>query len=372
MNVLIVTGIFPPDHGGPASYVPTIATELTKLGHNVIQVITLSDTLEHPHQYPFPVLRLARNQSRLLRMIKTIRAVHSFAKNADVVYVNGLVLESVIATKILCKRPFVVKVVGDLIWERASQQEFSNVNLDDFQTLKLPLKWRALRKLQAWYIDQADNIIVPSNYLAKIVSGWGVSAKKITTILNAVQLHSLDTPATPIADVVTVARLVPWKGLDILIDVCARNHWQLNIVGDGPDRATLEALANKLSAQVTFVGHVSKSQVSHEIRKAKVFVLNSSYEGLPHVVLEAKAANVPVVATAVGGTPDTITHGIDGWLVKFGDKSELATTIEMVLSDEELRKVTVKVAKANAERKFSFTEMITKTTQTLISVSGKK
>lgn len=372
MNVLIVTGIFPPDHGGPASYVPTIATELTGLGHNVIQVVTLSDSIAHTQQYPFPVLRLARNQNRILRMIKTISTIYSLAKHADVVYVNGLVLESVIATRILRKRPFVVKVVGDLIWERASQQELANTNLDDFQTVHLPIKWQLLRKLQSWYINQADNIIVPSSYLARIVSGWGVSAEKITTILNAVKLHTLDAPSVPSVDVVTVARLVPWKGLDILIEVCAKNQWQLNIVGDGPDRAMLESLANKLNAQVRFVGHVTKSQVAHEIRKAKVFVLNSSYEGLPHVVLEAKAAGVPVVATAVGGTPDTIMHGIDGWLVQFGDRTELTRTLEMVLSNEELRKVTAENAKSNAEKKFSYHEMITKTTQILLSVSGEK
>ena len=65
---------------------------------------------------------------------------------------------------------------------------------------------------------------------------------------------------------------------------------------------------------IKFVGHVSSSQVHHYLTCAKVFVLNSSYEGLPHVVLEAFAAYTPVVATSVGGTPEIITSGTNGLL----------------------------------------------------------
>jgi glycosyltransferase involved in cell wall biosynthesis len=66
-------------------------------------------------------------------------------------------------------------------------------------------------------------------------------------------------------------------------------------------------------------------------------VLNSTYEGLPHVVLEAFAAGTPVLATRVGGTPEAVAHGVSGWLIPSGDEAELGRAIRLLLEDSALR-----------------------------------
>lgn len=371
MKVLVVTGIFPPDTGGPASYVPAISRGLRDLGHEIVAVVTLSDKVDHDDScYGFTVARLLRARFRPIRWIQTILLIRRFARLADVVYLNGLVLEGILATKVLGRRPVVIKVVGDLIWEKARNANISTLELDDFQTTKLPLYWNILRWLQRWYTARADAIITPSQYLATIVRGWGVDVARVRTLYNAIDVpHDIYNPSLKKYDLVTVARLVPWKGISTLIEVAAVHGWSLRIVGDGPLFGELEALARQLSTRVSFAGHVAPEQVPNEIRSARLFVLNSSYEGLPHVVLEAKAVGVAVLATDAGGTPETIHHGADGWLSPVGDRTALAAGIGLLLGNDAERIRLAEAGRRQVVENFSFSTLTRATAAVLERVS---
>ena len=121
MNLLMITGIFPPDIGGPATYVPTMAGELVKRGHK-ITVVTLSDSLDHDdHSYIFPVRRIRRGLFKPLRLLLTVLRILRDGRNAQVLYVNGLYLEAVIANYLL-RKPMVQKIVGDWAWERSTNK----------------------------------------------------------------------------------------------------------------------------------------------------------------------------------------------------------------------------------------------------------
>jgi glycosyltransferase involved in cell wall biosynthesis len=335
MRILLVTGIFPPDHGGPASYVPMIASELHRRNHEIVAIVTLSDRADG-ERYDFPVIRLPRALWRPLRVIKTISTILRHARRADVTYLNGLVLEGIIATRFVGRGRVVVKVVGDLIWEKARNARAVLLDLDQFQRARLPLRWRILRRLQGLYTGVADTIIVPSAYLGGVVRGWGVDPAKIRVVHNAVPLPP-PGPLSPLYDLITIARLVPWKGLAELIDVVAANAWSLRVVGGGPLMAELTRRAAASGANVSFAGHVPADRVGEELRSAHLFVLNSSYEGLPHIVLEARAAGVPVIATAAGGTGEIMRHGVDGWVVPVGNREVLTEAIRHLLSHPELR-----------------------------------
>lgn len=366
MRILIVTGIFPPDHGGPASYVPAIAPGLQAAGHQIVAVVTLSDRLDHDDSaYGFTVVRLPRARFRPLRWLQTVLAVRRLAASADVVYLNGLVLEGIIATKLLGRRAVVVKVVGDLIWEKARNQRATSLSIDAFQGAKLPLRWRLLRRLQGWYTGLADAVITPSRYLAGIVGCWGIAPTRLRVVYNAVELPPATAVTAAQADIVTVARLVPWKGLGDLITVVAENSWSLRIVGDGPLRDELESQARALHANVTFRGQVPAVRVPEEIRGGRLFVLFSSYEGLPHIVLEAKAAGVAVIASAAGGTPEAINHGVDGWLVPVGDRRALTAAIARLLGDDEQRRTLAKQGCSSIGERFSHERMVRDTASVL-------
>lgn len=337
-----------------------MARGLQRLGHHIVAVITLSDGLNHDDRdLGYPVLRLPRFRSRPLRWIQTLRCIRCAARRADVVYLNGLVLEGVLATKVVGHRPVVIKVVGDLIWEKARNNGATSMELDIFQTARLSVRWRLLRRLQAWYTSRADAVIVPSSYLANIVQGWGVDEAHIHILTNAVSLPQRE-PSTrpPCYDLVTVARLVPWKGLSVLVRLAGEHGWSLRIVGDGPMRSELETLATTCAARVSFAGHVPREQIPDEIRGARLFVLNSSYEGLPHVVLEAKAAGVAVLATDAGGTPEIIRHGLNGWLTPVGSTSALTEGIKHLLANELDRKRLAEAGWHQIAEEYSFDSLV--------------
>ena len=370
MRVLIVTGIFPPDVGGPASYVPAMAAALTQRGHQVLGVVTLTDSPQDDRGRPYPVIRIARHQNRLLRRARVIWQVFRLARTADVVFLNGLVLEGIVAAKLLRRRRVVVKVVGDLIWERARAAGATTLNLDEFQHARLPLWWRLLRRLQSAYMTMADLVITPSRYLEGITRGWGCAPARTLTIYNACDASIDRRPAHPDKDLVTVGRLVAWKGLGELVELAAVAGWTLDIAGDGPLRAQLEEQIRQLGdagRRIRLLGALPKEQIPEAMRSARIFVLNSSYEGLPHVVLEAKAAGVPVIATAAGGTHEIVTNDQDGVLVPVGSTADLKRAVTELLADAGRRRRLVAAAQAQVE-KLSFDRMVSATEAALLPV----
>jgi glycosyltransferase involved in cell wall biosynthesis len=363
MRILIITGIYPPDIGGPAVYVPRIAARLAAR-HGIVGVVTLTDGPADDSRSPFPVLRLARRHWRPLRWLRTILAIARAARGADVVYANGLLLETVVATRLLTRRAVVAKIVGDLIWERARNAGLG-LELEAFQVADLPAKWRVLRWLQGAYLRSCDRVIVPSRFLAGIVSGWGVTPSRIAVVMNSAE--SLAAAADPPIrhDIVTVARLGPWKGVAPLIAIAARRGWRLLVIGDGPLRDELQRTADSLGAAATFAGSVPQAEVAELMRSARVFVLNSTYEGLPHIVLEAKQAGLPVVATAVGGTPEVIEDGTDGILVPAGRDEALEAAVAGLLDDPERARALVAAGLSQIAARFSVEAMVDATERVL-------
>src|SRR5262245_15822312 len=220
LRVCIITGIFPPDIGGPATYVPHIAAALAERGHS-ITVLTLSDCLEHDDsQYGFRVMRLPRRMSKPWRWLRTVREILRLGQDADVLFVNGLAIEAVLANLWLGK-PMVQKVVGDLAWERATNRGWVQEGFEEFQKRRYGLRVESLKALRAWWTRRASKVIVPSRYLAGWVMQWGVPEEKMTVIYNAVEPFDRVRPAvvplrTPLK-VVAVGRLVPWKGVDRVV-----------------------------------------------------------------------------------------------------------------------------------------------------------
>ena len=326
MKILVITPIFPPDIGGPASYVPAVSASLVEKGH-AVTVLTLSDLLTHDDSgYRFPVIRILRPAARVMRMLQTIALIVRQGRTADVLFVNGLALEAAMAN-LLLRKPLVQKIVGDLAWERAATFSAVTDRLDDFQNKTYGMKIEGLKSLRTFWVKRSSVIITPSNYLKKIVSGWGIPEKKITVIYNAVdeEIEKADGKQSDLPPairgskkIVTAGRLVPWKGFAGLIDVMEFFPGvQLIIAGEGPEREPLQRRINdkKLENRVSLAGNLSRQNLLALLTNADLFVLNSTYEGLPHIVLEALRSRVPVVATDVGGTGELIQHEYNGLLI---------------------------------------------------------
>ncbi len=373
MNLLLVTGIFPPDRGGPASYVPRIAEALTAAGHRV-EVICLSDRMEHDDTgYRFGVLRLRRRLFWLARVVLTTFTIWRAALRSDLVYVNGLGAEAAIAA-FLAGRRTVHKIVGDYAWERAVGRGWFAGTLDEYQTARKSVVLRALDLIRTFPLRLASQIIVPSRYLRRIVEGWSIGDGKVRVIYNSSETGpaagGLPLPEWRGTTLITVCRLVWWKGVDVLIrQLPLLPDTRLVIAGDGHLRAELEALARTLGAadRVLFLGDVPHREVRNYLEQADAFVLNSTYEGLPHSVLEAMVAGVPVIATDAGGTGEVVEHNVTGLLIPIGDAEALTAAIERLRREPALGPQLAAEAARQLATRFDPAAMIADTESVLLA-----
>ena len=153
--------------------------------------------------------------------------------------------------------------------------------------------------------------------------------------------------------VVTVGRLIPLKQIDLLIEAVSQlENVGLVVVGDGPEREGLEELARCLGIvdRVHFAGIRSKETMFSFLCACDLFVLNSTHEGFPYVLLEAMSLGLPVLATGVGGTPELVHDGQNGLLIAPNANGALANTLARLVTSPEERQRLAAGAQETAQR----------------------
>jgi glycosyltransferase involved in cell wall biosynthesis len=150
-------------------------------------------------------------------------------------------------------------------------------------------------------------------------------------------------PDNAITHLLCVGRLCPAKGQHILLEACdilqkQNVRFRMTFIGDGPDRESLEALQAELGLEncVQFTGALGQDKVKEAYRKADIFVLPSFAEGVPVVLMEAMAMEIPVVSTRITGIPELIDHGQDGLLATPGDVQDLVEQLSRLINDPAL------------------------------------
>jgi glycosyltransferase involved in cell wall biosynthesis len=382
-KILITTGIFPPDIGGPASHAGLLGRELSKRDVSVT-VLTYSSVLrsDDDETRPFKIVRVWRGTPKILRHFVYFLKALSLAREADVILALNAVsagLPALWAAKIRKKR-FFVKIVGDYAWETAVNSGKTFLLIDDFQKTKRRGWAGILHKYQVKVCKKADGVIVPSNYLANMVKNWGVPEGKIKVIYNGVDFKPLEIDREEARKkigiagniILSVGRLVPWKGFRMLIKIMPKlfeinQFFRLVIVGDGPEKKILESIVKNMHLENKgyLVGKKSKEELALLSAAADIFVLNTAYEGFSHQILEAMAAGLPVITTAVGGNREIIRQGENGFMVKYNDEFNLIEAIKTVWQMGELRTRFIEEGKKTVEH-FSFEKMINETAKILI------
>lgn len=367
MRVLIATGLFPPEGGGPATYSKTLLDELPKRGFEV-------SVLPYREVRKFP--KFLRHMAYFFMLV-----ARAFRFKPDSIFAQdpfSVGLPSAVAAWCLRKK-FLVKIVGDYAWEQATQRFGYTGTIEQFQSSKNGHPMSILMSaVERWVARRASRIIVPSKYLGRIVALWGIDKKKITVIYNGIETEDVGLKQVIRGLlkfkgklVISVGRLVPWKGFDALIRVHARlkarfPDLSLLIVGNGPEKERLEELAMKLNVadSVIFAGNIERAAALRYLRAADVFALNTAYEGFSHVLLEAASVGVPIVTTKVGGNPEFIEDGMNGYLINPDDEKAFADRIETLLTSPEIRARLAGNAKKRALQ-FSVPRMVDETASAL-------
>lgn len=380
-KIILAADIFPPESGGPATYVVNLAKELKKRGVDtrIVSLNPNSDTLAAP----CPVYAVKR-APKFFRYLHYFFLLLKKGLAADVIYAMGPVnsgFPAYFASRILGKK-FIVKVVGDYAWEQGVVRFGVKETIEDFQKREdYPVFVRVLRVVENFVVRRADTIITPSQYLKKIVLGWGAPEKKVRVVYNAVfeasDRQNLTEEAIPAKGaerwVVAVGRLVPWKGMATLIKISAGfpAGVKLKIIGNGPEYAKLLALIKELNVyhKAELLGELPRAKTLSYLRSADVVVLNSAYEGLSHVLAEASGLfGVWVLASNVGGNPEIVFPGKNGDLFEYDNAPEISEKIKTaltaprpVLSDMDKQETTKRLSQ------FKMETMMSKTLEILLS-----
>ena len=331
MKLVIATPLYPPEIGGPATYAKLLEEKLPGKGIEV-KLIKFDNVRRFP--------KVFRHIVFFWHIFRTLR-------NADFVLALDPVstgLPACVAAWV-ARKPFIVKIVGDYAWEQGQQRFGITTTLDEFvKEAHVPFIVRLLRSVQSRVASSAKRVIVPSQFLKNIVAAWGIQREKIEVIYNAISLEERGSVPEAVVRlprplIVTAGRLVPWKHVDGVIDAVAHVPGvSLVIVGDGPERVALTCRANeKLPRRFVFTGVVSHRDMLAVLKSADALILNSSYEGLSHLLIEAQTLGVLTIATDIGGNPEIIKDTDNGLLVSSGDTQALTKAIKRVFSDQELR-----------------------------------
>ena len=344
MRVLLVSGIWPPDVGGPASHGPEFGRFLVERGHEVRAVTTIGGPGAVDPGFPLTTAR--RDRPRLIRHPAAGLSVLASARRAEVIYATGMYGRSVVAASVH-RVPLVLKIVSDPAYERARRLGFFEGTLEKFQEFNDHRGVRALKRLRDFTVSRAARIVIPSRYLAEIASGWGLDPERISVIPNPAPPVDRSVSTDELRErlgvesptFVFAGRIVEQKNLPLAVAALGQVAGAtLIIVGDGPAQDELvKAIASSGAGDRIFLkGALPRSEAIAWMRAADAAVLPSDWENFPHAAVEALTAGTPVIATAVGGVPEIIEPGVNGLLVAPGDASAFGAAMTSVVEDPAL------------------------------------
>lgn len=347
-KIVIATGLYPPDIGGPATYVRMLEDALPT--HDIECVVV-----------PFTQVR---HLPKVVRHVVFFWKLLRNARDADAVYALDPVSVGVPALVVstLLRKPFLVRLGGDYAWEQGQQRFGLTPMLDAYTADKQSATWqvRVLASVQSFVVCRALKVVVPSQYMKRIVATWGVTEVQLEVIHSALFPLEVTESKQDIRSkrgytgtvLCSAARLTPWKGFSVLIDAvqALRTTFpdiSIIIAGDGPEEARLKKQVQELNAQdyIIFTGRLSKAELAGCLHASDVFVLNTAYEGLSHQLLEVMDLGVPIVTTDVGGNPELITDGTTGLTVSYDDSEALQRAITSLLTDAALRTTVIENGK---------------------------
>jgi len=236
--------------------------------------------------------------------------------------------------------------------------------------LTTDLKLLLYNEVDRWTLPAASVVVSVCEAFTQRLLRYGVLPGRLRVLHNSAEpkpraapelLHELrarlgveDSDAV----IVTIGRMSREKGHAELIEALhalppTRRPWKLVLVGEGPERKRLESLVAQrgMAQRVVFAGYSTNIDEFYGI--ATLFVLPSHSEGSPNVILEAMAASVPIVATAVGGTPEILRHEVTALLPRSRDPRALAQAIARLLNDEKEASDLARAALDDLRQRFS-------------------
>ena len=340
MRVLVTVGIFPPDIGGPATFVPKIAKYFQDELNYEIEILTLSDNKNSNINDDFSVKRIDRNLPIIYRWLKTIFTIYKLGKNKDLIFVNGLGTETTIAN-IFLKKKIIRKIVGDPVWERAYSKAKISESFDEFQVKNYGFSISFQKKVRSFSIKKSDIVVTPSQHLKNFILNLGFK-NKIEIINNGVFIPEENTNifTNDQINITIVSRLVSHKNIKKIIRAISDLNdplIYLNIIGDGPELNQLQkiSLESNNKDNIIFHGKLNRDDINHIFLKSDIYIQASNYEGLPHSLLEAMSYGIPVLCTPVGECKEILGNEDRGYILDLPvSKNNITSKISEIIGEK--------------------------------------
>ena len=338
----MTVGIFPPDIGGPATFVPKIAKYFQDELNYEIEILTLSDNKNSNINDDFSVKRIDRNLPIIYRWLKTIFTIYKLGKNKDLIFVNGLGTETTIAN-IFLKKKIIRKIVGDPVWERAYSKAKISESFDEFQVKNYGFSISLQKKVRSFSIKKSDIVITPSKHLKNFILNLGFK-NKIEVINNGVFIPEENTNifTNDQINITIVSRLVSHKNIEKIIKAISDLNSQLinlNIIGDGPELNQLQkiSLESNNKDNIIFHGKLNRDEINHIFLNSDLYLQASNYEGLPHSLLEAMSYGIPVLCTPVGECKEILGNEDRGYILDLPvSKNNIKSKIIEIISEKNI------------------------------------
>ena len=272
MRILIVSGIWPPDVGGPASHAPDVARFLQERGHEV-EVVTTADT--PPPARPYVVRAVSRRHRPGVRHVRGAALVRQRARAADVVYTTGMFGRSAFGS-LAARTPYVVKLTADPAFERSRRRGLVEGDVDEFQGRGGGATVALLRLARDAELRHAAHVFTPSAYLRELAVGWGVAPDRVSVLPNPSPIlgelgereelrRQFGLNGSTLA---FAGRLTAQKSLERALQaVAGADGVQLVIAGEGPERESLETQSRELgiSGRVSFLGALPRERIARAV-----------------------------------------------------------------------------------------------------------
>jgi len=338
----VTVGIFPPDIGGPATFVPKIAKYFQDELNYEIDILTLSDSKNLKIKDDFSVKRIDRNLPIIYRWLKTIFTIYKLGGNKDLIFVNGLGTEVTIAN-IFLKKKIIRKIVGDPAWERAYSKAKISESFDEFQIKNYGFSISLQKKVRSFSIKKSDIVVTPSQHLKNFIQNLGFK-NKIEIINNGVFIPEENTNifTNDQINITIVSRLVSHKNIEKIIRAISDLNnplIYLNIIGDGPELNQLQKISLKSNNKdnIIFHGKLNRDDINHIFLKSDIYVQASNYEGLPHSLLEAMSYGIPVLCTPVGECKEILGNEDRGYILDLPvSKNNIKSKINEIIGEKNI------------------------------------
>jgi glycosyltransferase involved in cell wall biosynthesis/putative flippase GtrA len=360
IRVLIATGIFPPDIGGPAFMIEALANSLLDNGISV-DIVTYADQGQGVEEKInkngiLKIYRIKRSKKAWSHLVYFFSMLF-FSFRSDMIYVTDIYSVGYFAylIKKLFNKKYIVRFAGDAAWEAAVANNWTNDYIVDFQKKKYDVKIEKLKARRKKIMASADRVIAVSYFLAEIAETIGTPNKNIKMIYNSVDF--LDNKGTDLENVekikkqygqkakiiITSCRLTRWKGVDGIIKAMPhilKKIGQVNflVLGDGSEMDNLKMLAAdcKVAKNIFFLGRIDNNKIQDFMKAADLFILNTNYEGLSHALLGAMKAGAPIISSRAGGNVEVIEDGKEGFLFDYNNVEAIAELAIKVLENMDI------------------------------------